>query len=84
MRVLEANLTNIAYAADFGRVEATVSLLVKTTGQPPRRVRVNTSQPLKGKDPLEERLISDAIRLAIRMQAAAPGLPQSVELPIAA
>ena len=85
MRVLEANLSDLAYDADFGRVEASVTLLVKTSGQPARPIRVKTSQPLKGQDPLSDRLIVDAIRLAGRMRfGAGTGAEIARDLPIAA
>ena len=83
MRVLEATLSDIAYDADFGRVEAAVTLLIKTAGQPPRPIRIKTSQPLKGHDPLHERLIADAIRLASRMRLGI-GPASGQDLPIAA
>ncbi|WP_172298693.1 hypothetical protein [Pseudoruegeria sp. HB172150] len=65
MRILESQITDMRYNADFGRVEAAVSLLVKPqAGQPPRSMRMRTSQPLEGSTPLEDRLKEDAIRLA--------------------
>ena len=65
MRILEARVSDTSYCADFGRVEARVTLLVKDrVGQPPHELRLQTSQPLNGSLPLEERLIADAIRLA--------------------
>jgi len=70
MRVLESRITGMAYDADFGRVEAAVSLVIKPgAGHPARTVRLRTSQPLTGAAPLEDRLTSDAIRLASAMSA---------------
>ena len=83
MRVLEANLSDIRYDADFGRVEAAVTLLIKSPGIPARPIRVKTNQPLHGSAPLQDRLISDAIRLAGRMRFGAASFGAR-DLPIAA
>ena len=83
MRVLEANLSDIRYNADFGRVEASVTLLIKSPGMPARPIRVKTNQPLTGSAPLQHRLISDAIRLADHMRLGAGAVPPR-DLPIAA
>lgn len=65
MQILEARVSDTSYCADFGRVEARVTLLVKDrVGQPPHEVRLHTSQPFTGALPLEDRLIADAIQLA--------------------
>jgi len=68
MLVLEAEVSQQSYEVDYDRVEASVSLIVKTRmGQPAHRMRVRTNQPLRGDRPLEERLIEDAIVLARAM-----------------
>ncbi|MDF0602480.1 hypothetical protein P1J78_17215 [Psychromarinibacter sp. C21-152] len=73
MRVLDTQVSEMVYDADFGRVEADVLLIVKPQpGQPARRLSLRTSQPLRGAAPLNERLAADAIRLAERMVAPAP------------
>lgn len=70
MRVLETRITDMRYDADFGRVEACVTLIVKPRpGQPARRLCLRTSQPLLGPSPVEKRLAGDAIRLAELMGA---------------
>ncbi|MDF0596060.1 hypothetical protein [Psychromarinibacter halotolerans] len=70
MQIFETRVTDMHYDADFDRVEAAVALIVKTqAGHPARRIRLRTSQPLKGTTPVEERLAADAQRLAMRMDA---------------
>ena len=65
MRVLKADIIEMKYTEDYGRVEAAVNLVAKPRqGHPPQRLRILTNQPLQGRRPLEERLIEDAIRLA--------------------
>jgi hypothetical protein len=65
MIVLQSTIDRVHRDRDFGRVEATVTLVAKTqTGQPPRLVRIRTSVPARGVVPLRERLIQDAVRLA--------------------
>lgn len=73
MLVLESKVGNAVYAPDFGRVEAQVSLLIKTrAGQPPHWIQVRTSQPKiapdGGSDDIADRLVADAVRLAQRMR----------------
>lgn len=65
MMVLDSKVDNAVYTPDFGRIEAQVSLLIKTrAGQAPHWIHVRTSQPKDGATPVESRLIADAICLA--------------------
>lgn len=69
MLVLESKISKASYARDFGRVEARVSLLVKTRqGEVPHWIHLRTSQPRHGRGPLRQRLTEDAVRLARQMQ----------------
>ncbi len=77
MRIIETRVADMHYDADFGRVEAAVTLIVKPQpGQPTRRLRLRTNVPLKGARPVEERLAEDAVRLARAMEARPQQLPQ--------
>lgn len=85
MRVLESRIEHMAYDADFGRVEATVALIIKPqAGQPARRMCLRTSQPLAGAMPLEDRLAADAVRLAERMSSRTQAARPAPEAPVAA
>lgn len=70
MRILETRVTDLRHDPDFDRVEAAVTLIVKQwPGQPARQIRLRTSQPVAGAEPVEQRLAADAVRLAHSFQA---------------
>ncbi len=72
MIVLEANVKKARLDRDFGRVEAVVELIVKRPGQPARRMKLRTNQPIKGDLPLRQRLTNDAALLARSLDTAVP------------
>ena len=76
MRLLDAVVTDISPAPDFGRVEGTVHLIyAPAPGAEPQERVIRTSTPAQ--DPrgrsLKVRLVSDALQLALRMPADALG-----------
>lgn len=77
MRILSARVARARRLPDFGRIEAVVSLLVKSDGIPvPYEVRVLTSVPARteGGAGLRERLVASAkILHAMRPEQAMHG-----------
>jgi hypothetical protein len=77
MIVIDATFSDVTRSRDYGRVEAIVSLLVKTVGRPVRNVSVRTSVSDRGDAPLRHRLIRDAARLALRLGATRTSLTEA-------
>ncbi|KAF0674516.1 hypothetical protein [Profundibacterium mesophilum] len=76
MIVLDATISNVSYARDFGRIEAKVTLIVKTAHQPVRAIGIRTNVLARGDAPLRTRLLEDAAilvrnRLAVQSQRTA-------------
>jgi hypothetical protein len=75
MRIISAQVEHARYARDFGQVEATVSLLIKDLGRPvPYVVRLFTTEPARGTEPLRKRLEDSAKALYLARFA----LPEQV------
>lgn len=60
MIVLDGTISNVSYARDFGRIEAKVTLIVKTAQQPVRAVSIRTNVLARADEPLRHRLLQDA------------------------
>ena len=69
MRLLDADVTSLRPAPDYGRVEAEVRLVYARNGESPRERTILTSAPIadpRGR-PMHARLVADALQLALRL-----------------
>ena len=75
MRLIDADVTSLRPAPDYGRVEAEVRLVYARWGEAPRERTILTSTPIadpRGR-PMHARLVADAFQLAL-------SLPETPEL----
>ncbi|WOI55486.1 hypothetical protein [Palleronia sp. LCG004] len=74
--LLDGKITNVHHDRDFGRIEASVTFLMKCPGQPVRPVTIRTNVPVHGNRPLRRRLIEDADHLVDRIVISPVDLPR--------
>ena len=76
MRLIDADVTSLRPAPDYGRVEAEVRLVYARRGEAPRERTILTSAPIsdpRGR-PMYARLVADAFQLALRL----PEVPEMI------
>ena len=69
MRLIDADVTSLRPAPDYGRIEAEVRLVYARTGEAPCERTILTSAPIddpRGR-PMHARLVADAFQLALRL-----------------
>lgn len=75
MRLIDADVTSLRPAPDYGRVEAEVRLVYARQGEAPRERTILTSTSIsdpRGR-PMHARLVADALQLALRL----PDIPEA-------